>query len=165
MYGLESLTVEAATGFEPVNNGFADRCLSHLAMPPIKIWSGKRDLNPRQSRWQREALPLSYSRSISPYITASGEFVNKKLLLSGILNHCSVCFRRGSRAPCLIGKCTARSSSFILKDLLPKTVAPGTFTDILRAKARKPPPLPNPPELPLRVPCPPVYSSCLLLSH
>jgi hypothetical protein len=27
-------SVEAATGFEPVNNGFADRCLSHLAMPP-----------------------------------------------------------------------------------------------------------------------------------
>ena len=27
-------TLEAATGFEPVNNGFADRCLSHLAMPP-----------------------------------------------------------------------------------------------------------------------------------
>ena len=29
--------LEAATGFEPVNNGFADRCLSHLAMPPV-LW-------------------------------------------------------------------------------------------------------------------------------
>jgi hypothetical protein len=28
------LKVEAATRFELVNNGFADRCLSHLAMPP-----------------------------------------------------------------------------------------------------------------------------------
>jgi hypothetical protein len=38
------ILLEAATGFEPVNNGFADRCLSHLAMPPksfgvLKYWS------------------------------------------------------------------------------------------------------------------------------
>jgi hypothetical protein len=33
--------LEAATGFEPVNNGFADRCLSHLAMPP-KNGAGER---------------------------------------------------------------------------------------------------------------------------
>ncbi len=26
--------VEAASGFEPLNNGFADHCLSHLATPP-----------------------------------------------------------------------------------------------------------------------------------
>lgn len=32
---LDPFYVEAATGFEPVNNGFADRCLSHLAMPPL----------------------------------------------------------------------------------------------------------------------------------
>jgi hypothetical protein len=32
--GDSFLFLEAATGFEPVNNGFADRCLSHLAMPP-----------------------------------------------------------------------------------------------------------------------------------
>ena len=25
-------------------------------------WSGRRDLNPRPSRWQRDALPLSYAR-------------------------------------------------------------------------------------------------------
>ena len=29
-------------------------------------WSGRRDLNPRQPRWQRGALPLSYSRGICP---------------------------------------------------------------------------------------------------
>jgi hypothetical protein len=26
--------LEAASGFEPLNNGFADHCLSHLATPP-----------------------------------------------------------------------------------------------------------------------------------
>ncbi len=30
-------SLEAATGFEPVNNGFADRCLSLLAMPPLEF--------------------------------------------------------------------------------------------------------------------------------
>jgi hypothetical protein len=28
-----------------------------------RFWSGKRDLNPRPSPWQGDALPLSYSRS------------------------------------------------------------------------------------------------------
>ena len=28
--------MEAASGFEPLNNGFADHCLSHLATPPYK---------------------------------------------------------------------------------------------------------------------------------
>ena len=28
-----------------------------------KKWSGQRGSNPRQSRWQRGALPLSYARS------------------------------------------------------------------------------------------------------
>ena len=27
------------------------------------FWSGKRDSNSRPSRWQRDALPLSYSRT------------------------------------------------------------------------------------------------------
>ena len=43
---MESVTrwfyMEAATGFEPVNNGFADRCLSHLAMPPKISGAGER---------------------------------------------------------------------------------------------------------------------------
>ena len=29
--------MEAAPGFEPGNNGFADRRLSHLAMPPRRV--------------------------------------------------------------------------------------------------------------------------------
>ena len=28
-----------------------------------EVWSGRRDLNSRPSRWQRDALPLSYSRA------------------------------------------------------------------------------------------------------
>ena len=31
------------------------------------IWSGQRDLNPRPSRWQRDALPLSYARIFINY--------------------------------------------------------------------------------------------------
>src|SRR5258705_8980001 len=30
-----------------------------------EYWSGKRDLNPRPSPWQGDALPLSYSRAIT----------------------------------------------------------------------------------------------------
>ena len=29
---------------------------------PRKKWSGQRGSNPRPSRWQRDALPLSYAR-------------------------------------------------------------------------------------------------------
>jgi hypothetical protein len=51
--------LEAATGFEPVNNGFADRRLTTWL---CRLWSGKRDLNPRLQPWQGCTLPLSYSR-------------------------------------------------------------------------------------------------------
>jgi hypothetical protein len=51
--------VEAATGFEPVSNGFADRRLTTWL---CRLWSGKRDLNPRLQPWQGCTLPLSYSR-------------------------------------------------------------------------------------------------------
>jgi hypothetical protein len=35
-----------------------------------EIWSGRRDLNPRPSRWQRDALPLSYTRVHRPVYAA-----------------------------------------------------------------------------------------------
>ncbi len=41
------------------DEGFAVLCLSRLAMPPkfSFYWSGRRDLNPRPSPWQGDALP------------------------------------------------------------------------------------------------------------
>ncbi len=51
--------LEAASGFEPENNGFADRRLTTWL---CRHWSGKRDLNPRLQPWQGCTLPLSYSR-------------------------------------------------------------------------------------------------------
>ena len=51
--------LEAAIGFEPMNNGFADRRLTTWL---CRLWSGKRDLNPRLQPWQGCTLPLSYSR-------------------------------------------------------------------------------------------------------
>jgi hypothetical protein len=54
-------SLEAATRFELVNNGFADRRLTPWLR---RLWSGKRDLNPRLRPWQGRTLPLSYSRLI-----------------------------------------------------------------------------------------------------
>ena|GEM_PF-3341530 len=76
--------MEAAPGLEPGNNGFADRCLSHLAMPPEKIkWSGRTDLNRRRLPWQGSTLPLSYARSskAADVYTKSMFLVNKNMNL------------------------------------------------------------------------------------
>ena len=54
--------MEAASGFEPENNGFAGRRLTTWPSRLV-VWSGKRDLNPRLRPWQGRTLPLSYSRS------------------------------------------------------------------------------------------------------
>jgi hypothetical protein len=76
--------LEAAIGFEPMNNGFADRCLATwLCRPASKgIWSGKRDSNPRQPRWQRGALPTELFPLKQAYSIAQNHFVNSFSLKS-----------------------------------------------------------------------------------
>ena len=52
------ISLEAATRLELVNNGFADRCLSHLAMPPVYILERANGLEPSTStlaRWHSTA--------------------------------------------------------------------------------------------------------------
>jgi hypothetical protein len=39
---------------------------------PSKVWSGRRDLNPRQLAWEARTLPLSYSRPLSCSISGNG---------------------------------------------------------------------------------------------
>ena len=56
------MKMEAAPGFEPGYEGFADPCLTTWL---CRLWSGRRDLNPRHSAWEADALPLSYSRLIA----------------------------------------------------------------------------------------------------
>src|SRR5450756_2635924 len=59
--GCLDTRMEAAPGFGPGYEGFADPCLTTWL---CRLWSGRRDLNPRHSAWEADALPLSYSRTI-----------------------------------------------------------------------------------------------------
>jgi hypothetical protein len=43
MYPRIAGKLEAAIGFEPMNEGFADLCLSHLATPPWVSYESKKD--------------------------------------------------------------------------------------------------------------------------
>ena len=86
--------MEAAIGIEPMDKGFADLCLTtwlrrlfekqdyqtkgegysraglESRPSPLKLWSGRRDLNPRLRPWQGRTLPLSYSRSANLILSA-----------------------------------------------------------------------------------------------
>ena len=52
--------MEATSRFELENRDFAGLCLTTW---PCRLWSGRRDLNPRLQPWQGCTLPLSYSRA------------------------------------------------------------------------------------------------------
>lgn len=93
----------------------------------IRYWSGKRDSNPRQSRWQRGTLPLSYCRNL---ITLAGHHViipglpygSGDSILTG-LNKCS-CNLKSFLYTCL-GYKTNKFNSLSLQKLifsLPKRV-------------------------------------------
>ena len=48
------------------DGGFADPCLTTWPRRRRRVWSGRRDLNPRPSPWQGDALPLRHFRSLRP---------------------------------------------------------------------------------------------------
>ena len=55
--------MEATTGFEPVIRVLQTRALPLGYVAGRFGWSGRRDLNPRPSPWQGDALPLRHFRS------------------------------------------------------------------------------------------------------
>ena len=66
--------LEASRGFEPLNEGFADPCLTTWPRRHFKELSGRWDSNPRPSPWQGDVLPLYYARISWPiFLTESAE--------------------------------------------------------------------------------------------
>lgn len=74
--GCVDTRMEAAPGFEPGYEGFADPCLTTWL---CRLWSGRRDLNPRHSAWEADALPLSYSRTVMCMCILHGAKASVKL--------------------------------------------------------------------------------------
>ncbi len=56
--------IEASRGFEPLNKGFADPCLTTWRRRHLENKSGRWDSNPRPSPWQGDVLPLYYARKV-----------------------------------------------------------------------------------------------------
>ena len=54
--------MEVPPGFEPGNKGFADLRLTTWLWR--RVWSGRRDSDPRHPPWQGGTLPLSYYRTL-----------------------------------------------------------------------------------------------------
>ncbi len=70
LISLYQKLMEAPPGFEPGMEVLQTSALplgdgaltTQLGEPGTKLWSGKRDSNPRLRPWQGRTLPLSYSR-------------------------------------------------------------------------------------------------------
>lgn len=57
-------------GLEPASLPLSTEEVYHFPLQGL-YWSGGRDLNPRPSRWQRVALPLSYLRNFFIFFNSS----------------------------------------------------------------------------------------------
>lgn len=63
-YLIGGYLIGGGTQIRTGDEGFADLCLTTwLCRHLNKKWSGRRDLNPRPSPWQGDALPLSHFRT------------------------------------------------------------------------------------------------------
>ena len=66
--------LEASRGFGPLNEGFADPCLTTRPRRRLKNKSGRWDSNPRPSPWQGDVLPLNHARNfLAVLLTESAE--------------------------------------------------------------------------------------------
>ena len=75
-------TLALPLGYDAVFNWIGAGLVDAYAIH-VRLWSGRRDSDPRLSPWQGDTLPLSHSRRIDCFnnISKEVEFCNKFLIL------------------------------------------------------------------------------------